>query len=300
MVMPLWLRRLRARFRYRHFAEDVEAELRLHRELTEETLAPSEQVVDRPHTRVTRIMGNELRAREDARAVWVAPLFEHLIQDLQFFARQLRAAPTFAATAIGLSGVGIGALVAVFTIVNAVLFTPLPYPDSNRMLLVSTPEGGSVDGMTYHALRARAADVLTAAVVQRSGWNVVAGDHAEFVNALRVSPSYFDVIGVAPRLGRALSGKDEPTIAAAEVVISDALWRRAGSPADVTLRPPLITMAFDPVGEGVTDTYAQACPAPGVLRRLRRERTADSRAGARTRSRDLSAIVVIDCFQQVR
>lgn len=233
MVMPLWLRRLRARFRYRHFAEDVEAELRLHRELTEETLTPSEQVVDRPHTRVTRIMGNELRAREDARAVWVAPLFEHLIQDLQFFARQLRAAPIFAATAIGLSGVGIGALVAVFTIVNAVLFTPLPYPDSNRMLVASTPEGGSVDGMTYHAIRARAADVLTAAVVQRSGWNVVAGDHAEFVNALRVSPSYFEVIGVAPRLGRALAGGDETTIAAAEVVISDALWKRAGSPADV-------------------------------------------------------------------
>ena len=58
------------------------------------------------------IMGNEVRAREDARAVWVAPLFEHLIQDLQFFARQLRAAPAFATTAIGLSGVGIGALVA--------------------------------------------------------------------------------------------------------------------------------------------------------------------------------------------
>lgn len=233
MVMPLWLRRLRARFRYRHFAEDLEAELRLHRELTEETLAPSEEAVDRPHIRVSRIMGNEVRAREDARAVWVVPLFEHLIQDLQFFARQLRAAPVFATTAIGLSGVGIGALVAVFTIVNAVLFTPLPYPDSDRMLVVSTPEGGSVDGMLYHALRARATQVVTASVVQRSGWNVVAGDHAEFVNALRVSPSYFDVIGVAPRLGRILAGGDEQPTAPAEVVISDALWNRAGAPADI-------------------------------------------------------------------
>ena len=70
------------------------------------------------------------------------------------------------------------------------MFTSLPYPDSDRMLVLSTPEGGSVDGMTYHALRARATEVVTTSVVQRSGWNVVAGDHAEFVNALRVSPSY--------------------------------------------------------------------------------------------------------------
>jgi putative ABC transport system permease protein len=235
------LRRLRARMRYRRFDEDLDAELRLHRDLTEEALARGGEAGDEIRHRAARMMGNELRAREEVRAVWIAPALDALVNDLRFFWRQLRAAKAFAVTTIALSGAGIGALVALFTVLNAVLFVPLPYPDSDRMLALATPESGAVDGVTFHAVRSRIGDTAAVAAQRRgAGWNVVAGDHAEFADALRVSASYFDVLGIGPARGRAFTESEDRANGPRVVIISDALWRRFGAPADVIGSPWLL------------------------------------------------------------
>lgn len=206
----------------------------MHRDLTEEALARCGASGEEIQRNAARVIGNELRAREEVRAVWIAPTLDHLAQDLRFFWRQLRAAKAFAVTTIGLSGIGIGSLVALFTVLNAVLFVPLPYPDSDRMLALARPDSGAVDGVTFYAVESRVADVATVAVQRRgAGWNVVAGDHAEFAEALRVSAAYFDVLGVRPMQGRPFTPVEDRANGPQVAIISEALWRRFGGAADV-------------------------------------------------------------------
>ena len=95
---------------------------------------------------------------------------------------------------------GVGALTAVFSFVNAVWFVPLPYPSVDRVIALATPDGGSVDGATFHAARERSRSIATLAAQRSgSGWSLAAGDHAEYVESLRVSQAFFEVVGVPPR-----------------------------------------------------------------------------------------------------
>ncbi|MFN8060414.1 MAG: ADOP family duplicated permease [Vicinamibacterales bacterium] len=173
-------------------------------------------------------MGNELRAREDARAEWVPPLLDQTVQDIRFAVRQLRRAPAFAVTATLLCALGVGATTAVFSVVNAVLFAPLPYPQADRIFVLGPRNGDGVDGRTFHAVRTRTtAFSALAAQRQTGGRSLVAGNYSESVGALRVSAEYFDTLGVSPRLGRAFTPQEDSAGGRDVVVISDALRQRA-------------------------------------------------------------------------
>ncbi len=188
-----------------------------------------------------RALGNELKAREDARAVWMPPRLDHCWQDIRFALRQIRRAPAFALTAIAMSGLGVGALTAVFSFVNAVWFVPLPYPSVDRVIALATPDGGSVDGATFHAARERSRSIATLAAQRSgSGWSLAAGDHAEYVESLRVSQAFFEVVGVPPSIGRGFSAAEDSAGGANAVVVSHDIWER------VFLRRP------DAIGQVVT------------------------------------------------
>lgn len=235
------LRRLLARLRYRSYARDVAEELDVHRDLMARDLAAAGRSDTEAHDQARRAMGNELQAREDARAVWMAPWLDQSMQDIRVAWRQLRRAPAFSVTAIALAALGVGATTAVFSVVNALLLVPLPYPQADRIYALGTPEGGAVDGQTFHAVTARN-DVFTSVAAQRrtGGWSLVAGDHAEAVDGLQVSDRYFDVLGVQPRIGRAISPDDDQPGGRDVAVISDALWRRAFQGRDDVLGRPVL------------------------------------------------------------
>lgn len=180
-------------------------------------------------------LGNDAQAREDARAVWLAPFIDQTIQDVRYAWRQMRRAPGFTVTAILLSGLGVGATTAVFSVANAVLFVPLPYPEPNRILALGTRAGGGVDGQTYHTVQARDSSfAAVAAQRQTGGWSLVAGSHAEPVRGLKVSSRYFDVLGVTPQIGRSISPDEDAPGGLDVVVISAELRRRTfGEQPDV-------------------------------------------------------------------
>ena len=239
--MARLLRRLVARLRYRGYANDLAEELRTHHEMAQEDLERSGSPPVEADYQARRALGNELKAREDARAVWMPPRLDHCWQDIRFAVRQIRRAPAFALTAMTMSGLGVGALTAVFSFVNAVWFVPLPYPSVDRVIALATPDGGSVDGVTFHAARERSRSIATLAAQRSgSGWSLAAGDHAEYVESLRVSQAFFEVVGVPPSIGRGFSAAEDSAGGANAVVVSHDIWER------VFLRRP------DAIGQVVT------------------------------------------------
>src|SRR5262249_43016149 len=101
---------------------------RQERELAEEIEFHRSQIPD------ARLMGNTTLAREDARSVWIWPWLQNVWQDASYAVRGMRKNPAFALTAILSLALGIGGNTAIFTVVNAVLLKPLPFPEPGRLV----------------------------------------------------------------------------------------------------------------------------------------------------------------------
>jgi predicted permease len=163
------------------------------------------------------------------------------LQDLRFAWRGFMRSPGFLAVAIATLGLGIGANSAIFTLVNAVVLRPLPYPEPERLVRV-TGDFAAINvpdiGMSPPELfdyRDRAKLFEGIAGVYPINANLTEIDEPERVEVLLVSPSYFDVLRTRPQLGRLFGPEDNAPGITEVVVISDALWRRrfGGSPAAI-------------------------------------------------------------------
>ena len=155
-----------------------------------------------------------------------------LWRDVRFALRAMRARPAHALTAVVTLAIGIGANVAMFAVVDGVLFAPLDYRDADQLVAVAeTKQGQDPVNMGYLSFvdlktQARSVSHLVAATQSTATFSG-GGQDAERVNAMRVSRGYFDMIGVQPRLGRAfIDAEDMPGAARRVVILSDALWRR--------------------------------------------------------------------------
>ena len=137
----------------------------------------------------------------------VIEVIEQLLNDVRHAGRSLVNAPAYALTAVAVLAVGIGANTAVFSVADAVLFRPLPYPQPERLLSFGLrhPEGSSscCDLATFRFLREHEqVTEAIAAVGMTSGVNVATLEAAFYAQTARVSAQYFDVLGVHPRIGR--------------------------------------------------------------------------------------------------
>lgn len=179
---------------------------------------------------VRRELGNPAAAREEARAYGWENLVEATLADLRVAARRLRASPGFALLAVGTLGLGLGATTAVWSVVQPVLFAPLPYPDGERLaLLWEVGEDGSRVHGTYGAYRelGARAHAFEGLAVMRSWQPTLTGPgEPERLEGQRVSAEYFRVLGVRPALGRGFTAADDRPEAPRVAVLSDALWRR--------------------------------------------------------------------------
>jgi putative ABC transport system permease protein len=159
-------------------------------------------------------------------------MFESFLQDLRFAWRGLRRAPGFAAVAIATLALGIGANSAIFTVVNAVVVRPLPYANADRLVRLTsdfTALGTADVGVSQPELidyRDRSGLFDAIAGVWAIDANLTQVDQPERVEALLASPTYFDVLGVRPQLGRLFGPADEGRGISEVVVLSDAIWRR--------------------------------------------------------------------------
>jgi putative ABC transport system permease protein len=135
------------------------------------------------------------------------------------------------AIAVVTLALGIGANTAIFSVVNAVLLRPLPYHDSNRLVMLSTNvESNGALGNTGYATfvdwreRSRSFERM---IVIRSWGGVLTGQgEPELIRGLRVSADYFKLLGVGPALGRDFRIEEDRPDTRFVVVISHALWQR--------------------------------------------------------------------------
>ena len=186
--------------------------------------------------------GNPTLVREEIYQMNSIPVFETIARDARYAARMLRRSPGFAATAILTLAVAIGANAAVFSLVDAVLLRPLPYPKpeqlANPVLRFVTPRGSGVqsaiDGATWEAFTRHVTSADAAVYADwRGGVNLSTTGQALNVDHARVGAGFFRVIGVSPALGREFTAQEDREGGPKAVILSHGLWQRAfgGSPS---------------------------------------------------------------------
>jgi len=201
-------------------------------------------------TRLARIeMGNPTVAAETARSYGWENAIDSALADLRYALRRLRGSPGFTAvTALTLS-VGIGATTAIFSVVNAVLFDPLPYPHPERVVAIrELGTDGSQNAGTfgmYHALAPRARTLDAMAVYRPWQPTVTGPNEPERLDGQRVTAGYFSALGVAPAIGRDFDAADDRLNGPNVIILSDALWRRRFG-ADRSVVGRTITLDDDP------------------------------------------------------
>lgn len=180
-------------------------------------------------------------------------------QDLRHSVRMLLKTPGLALVAVLTLGLGIGANTAIFTVVNAVLYRPLPYPNEERLVVVQQtridqpgePQGASY--LNFLDWRERTTTFERLAIVSQDEATLKGEGEPVRIKGAIVSADLFQTLGVAPALGRAFDRDDERPGAAAgfsAVMLSDGAWRNrfGGDPKIVGRKLTLEDRAFTVIG----------------------------------------------------
>jgi putative ABC transport system permease protein len=166
--------------------------------------------------------------RDVRRGAWL----ERLMRDVRFGVRTLRRTPAFTTFTVLTFALAIGGLTTIFSLVNALLIRPLPYPDSDRLMTVleanrSRGTGGyAVAAPNYFDWEAQATSFEAMALYETLGYNISGDGEPEQVSGLRTTHRLFEVLGVQPMLGRGFVAADDAGASGRVVVISHALWER--------------------------------------------------------------------------
>jgi len=156
-------------------------------------------------------------------------MLTHLLQDLRFAWRLLANKPGFAFAAILTLALGIGANTLVFTLIDGVYLSTLPYRDADALVDVyQTQSGGGVDNVSipdYVDLHNSVAAFADSALYTDASFNLVDGGAPERLQGLRATPSLFSTLGSAAAIGRVFSIEEAVRGHEHVVVLSDALWR---------------------------------------------------------------------------
>ena len=267
---------LRALRRGEQLDREVDRELRFHLEMEAEKHQQHAGLTgDEARAAALRRFGGVQKTQEECRDARNVSIVDALRQDLRYGARTLRRSPGFAIAAIVTLGLGIGANVAIFSLIHGVLLEPLPYADSDRLLLVrqSAPLAGREDvGVSIKELydyRAQTNAFDGLVEFHQMSFDLLKRGEPDRVDTGVVSHNFFDVLGVKPILGRTFVASDEGPSAPAVLVLSHSYWKSRFA-ADPTI-----------VGQVLADERSRA----------HRDRRAAGRAALSERERRLHADV---------
>ena len=230
-----WLRELARRLRMlihrRQFDADLEEEMRLHLELRQQEHLESGTGADDARAAAQRRFGNPAYLKEESHIAWGWEWFEHLVEDVRYGLRMLRQSPGFTSVAVLTLALGIGANTTIFSIVEAVLLRPLPFPEPDRVVQVlQTPKGlpyVSVSGEDYfdwesenHTLEGSSITTWT------QNYNASGAGEPETVAIVRTEANFFSVLGTDPALGRGFAPGEDQMGKDHVAVLSHGFWQR--------------------------------------------------------------------------
>ncbi len=214
--------------------DELAGELREHLEMAAADRVARGEAPDEAAAAARREFGNVALVQELSHDEWgrVGMWFERLDQDVRFALRSFRRAPGFTAVAVLTIALGIGATTAIFSVVDATLLHPLPYPHPEQLVRIeddlagigardvgmSIPEWGDL---------ARSGVFSQVSPVWFDDNNLTGVARPQRVALIVTAPNYFAVLGVKPQLGATFDPADRTPGFNEQVVISDGLWTRA-------------------------------------------------------------------------
>jgi hypothetical protein len=206
---------MRALVRRERMESEMDAELRFHIEARAEDLVRSGAAREEAMRRAQMEFGGVERAKEECRDARGVNFVDGLVQDLRYGLRMLRKSPGFTAVAVLTLALGISANAAIFSVVDAVLLRPLPFPDPARLMRIweCAPSRGYfrnvVNPLNFLDWRDHAKSFESmAAVLGGVMTNLNAQGEPIAVPGMQVSPEFFSILGVTPILGRTLSAEE--------------------------------------------------------------------------------------------
>jgi predicted permease len=205
---------------------DFDGEIQAHLQIEIDRLMEGGATAKEAREAALRAFGNVTKAQErfyeSRRWLWA----DHLIRDLRYAARALRKSPGLTLIAITTMALGIGASAAIFSVVNAVLLRPLPYPQPSRLLMCvqwHTQYGPEVVTLAdYLDWRAQATRFDALAGAWNQNFNLTEVEEPERLAGASVTANLFRTLGMLPQIGRAPANDEERSVA----VLGHDLWRR--------------------------------------------------------------------------
>ena len=228
-------RRAGALFRRRSLDEELDAELRAHLEMAiEENLARGMSPAEARRQALIRFGGVET-ARHKHREARGLMRVDILLQDLKYTLRTLRHDPGFTLVAVLILGLGIGANVAVFSVVNTLLLRPLPFPDSQQLVRIVEKDSKGESGRTYTADATEDFQRQNRSFQSVSGYFAFSGPNNFKLSGagqpvpatgMLLAQGFFETLGVQPSLGRLWRHEEFLHHAAPAALLSYPYWKR--------------------------------------------------------------------------
>lgn len=230
---------LRSLFRSDRIDDDLAEEMRAHVEHATEANIARGMPPDAARRAARLKFGSMDASLERSRDERPGVSLRQLVHDLRFGTRLLAKAPLFSLTAIAIIALGVGSATAIFTVVYGVMLRPLPFRAPEQLVSIWLERGAAnlypsaADGYELRQLRTTFQDI---ALVRSSNANLslVGQGDPQRLQSARVSANFFDVLGVAPMLGRTFAADEDQPGRERVVILSEAFWRsRLGSDSTV-------------------------------------------------------------------
>jgi predicted permease len=253
-----WLRSL---FRWNSAEKELGSELRFHIERQVEENIAAGMTAQEARRAAVREFGGVEQVKEDCRDTRRVNYVENLIKDIRYGLRMLRKSPSFTFFAVTVLALGIAANSAIFSVADNVLVRPLPYRDSDRLVMVwedssaygfpkDTPAPGN-----FADWKSRNEVFDDVSAIAGASLNLTGDGNPEDLIGKRVRANLFSVLGVTPALGRDFRPDDDLPGSPHVAILSHGLWlRRFGGDAEI-------------VGKEITLNF-EKCTVVGVMKRV--------------------------------
>jgi predicted permease len=232
-----WFSRIAATFRQNKNDNDLEEELRSHREMRTQDNVNAGMSEQEAGLDARRRFGNIALIQEQTRTEHLVGWLESVVQDIRYGFRTLRRSPAFTIVAILTMVLSIGATTAIFTLVESILLRPLPYTQADRLITIATfmPfENSEVTASPqYMAWRDGNSTLESVAAYDVENVNFSGAGEPDRLVAAYTTANFFSVLGVAPQIGRTFSVDEDRPGTGHVAALSHRLWQdRFGQAAD--------------------------------------------------------------------
>ena len=240
--------RLRSLFRWAQEDQELDEELRDHLQRKTEEYVAQGMTEEEAHRCARLDLGGIEQTKEKCRDARRVNWIQDFVRDSHFGLRMLRKSPGFTAVAVLTLALGIGASTAIFSVVESILWRPLPFPDSERLTAIwstnlkETWRAEPVSPADYLDWKAQSTVFEQLAAFDWGGRHTLTGNgDAESVFAMPVSANFFDTLQIRPALGRAFLPGEDQSGKNRVALMSQSLWERRFH-SDITLIGKAITL----------------------------------------------------------